>query len=93
MGEKKPGNQIKKNGHEISSKPGIDDEFVSGIRELILAARAVSKRSIDKIQVITCFEIGARIVEREQKGKARAQYGKQNTKFSNFLLFFIKGKT
>ncbi len=32
---------------------------------------------MDYIQVHTCFEIGRRIVEHEQKGSARAQYGKQ----------------
>ena len=32
---------------------------------------------MDYIQVHACFEIGRRIVEYEQKGSARAQYGKQ----------------
>ncbi len=47
------------------------------IRELILSARKAVVRNIDAIQVITSFEIGRRIVKHEQKGSARAQYGKQ----------------
>ncbi len=47
------------------------------IRELILTARTAVVRNVDAIQVITNFEIGRRIVEYEQKGQRRAQYGKQ----------------
>ncbi len=34
-------------------------------------------RSVDEIQVPTCWEIGRYIVEFEQEGQARATYGKQ----------------
>lgn len=47
------------------------------IRELIAAARKSIVRNIDTVQVITSFEIGRRIVEHEQKGALRAEYGKQ----------------
>lgn len=46
------------------------------IRELILSARKAAARTVDSIQVITNFEIGRRIVEHEQKGAHRAEYGK-----------------
>lgn len=46
------------------------------IRELILSARQAVVRSVDLIQVLTNFEIGRRIVEHEQMGKERAEYGK-----------------
>lgn len=46
------------------------------IRELITAARNTVVRNIDTIQVITNFEIGRRIVEQEQEGENRAEYGK-----------------
>jgi predicted nuclease of restriction endonuclease-like (RecB) superfamily len=52
----------------------------SEIRELILAARNTVARSIDTIQVVTCFEIGRRIVEHEQHGSERAAYGKETLK-------------
>ncbi|MBI4650456.1 DUF1016 domain-containing protein [Candidatus Desantisbacteria bacterium] len=47
------------------------------IRELILSARNTVVRNVDTIQVITSFEIGRRIVEYEQKGAFRAEYGKE----------------
>ena len=31
---------------------------------------------MDFIQVLTCFEIGRRLVQHEQQGKERAEYGK-----------------
>jgi predicted nuclease of restriction endonuclease-like (RecB) superfamily len=46
------------------------------IRELILAARKAVVHSVDLVQVVTNFEIGRRIVEYEQQGSERAQYGK-----------------
>lgn len=47
------------------------------IRELILSARNIAARGVDRLQVLTNFEIGRRIVEHEQKGSARAEYGRQ----------------
>lgn len=46
------------------------------IRNLIISARKAVVRNVDTIQVITNFEIGRRIVEYEQKGENRAEYGK-----------------
>lgn len=53
------------------------DHLLSEIRELILAARSAAGRSVNTIQVLTNFEIGRRIVNHEQKGTERAEYGKQ----------------
>lgn len=50
------------------------------IRDLILAARKAVVRSVDLIQVLTNFEIGRRIVEHEQMGKHRAEYGESTLK-------------
>lgn len=47
------------------------------VRELMLAARKAVVRNINTIQVIANFEIGRKIVDQEQKGAARAQYGEQ----------------
>lgn len=46
------------------------------IRKLIISARQAVVRNVNTIQVITNFEIGRRIVEHEQQGKKRAEYGK-----------------
>jgi predicted nuclease of restriction endonuclease-like (RecB) superfamily len=50
--------------------------LITEIREMILAARRAAVHSVDMIQVVTNFEIGRRIVEYEQQGSERAQYGK-----------------
>lgn len=46
------------------------------IRDLIQSARRAVAHSVDLIQVLTYFEIGRRIVEHEQGGEERAEYGK-----------------
>ena len=53
------------------------DTLLADIRGLILAARRAVVRSVDTLQVLTSFEIGHRIVEHEQQGAARAEYGKR----------------
>ena len=47
----------------------------SEVRELILSARHAAARVVNTLQVTTNFEIGRRIVEHEQKGAKRAEYG------------------
>lgn len=47
------------------------------LRELIQQARQQVLRSVDVIQVQTCWEIGRHIVEFEQNGAGRAEYGKR----------------
>jgi len=51
--------------------------FFEDIRGLIHSARAIVARGVDLVQVYTNFEIGRRIVEQEQKGKGRAEYGEE----------------
>ncbi len=48
----------------------------SSVRELIVSARRTVARGVDIVQVLTNFEIGRLIVEHEQQGKKRAEYGK-----------------
>ena len=50
--------------------------LISEIRAMILSARRAAVYSVDLIQVVTNFEIGRRIVEHEQQGEQRAEYGK-----------------
>jgi predicted nuclease of restriction endonuclease-like (RecB) superfamily len=45
------------------------------IRALVLSARQTIARGVDLLQVHTNYEIGRRIVEEEQQGKDRAEYG------------------
>jgi predicted nuclease of restriction endonuclease-like (RecB) superfamily len=47
------------------------------IRSLLLSARQTVARGVDLLQVRTNYEIGRRIVEQEQQGENRAEYGKE----------------
>jgi predicted nuclease of restriction endonuclease-like (RecB) superfamily len=51
-------------------------ELIHEIRDLIESARRAVVHSVDLIQVLTNFEIGRSIVEHEQGGTERAEYGK-----------------
>ena len=52
------------------------DALLVSIRDLILSARKTAFRSVNSLQVLTNYEIGRRIVEHEQQGAHRAEYGK-----------------
>lgn len=51
--------------------------LLQSIRELIQQARQQIKRSVNSTMVQTYWQIGRLIVENEQKGESRAEYGKQ----------------
>jgi predicted nuclease of restriction endonuclease-like (RecB) superfamily len=50
--------------------------LIGELRELINSARNAAARAISTLQVALNFAIGRRIVEHEQKGAKRAEYGK-----------------
>ena len=58
------------------SKPKKPVPLHEDIRALVLSARQTIARGVDLLQVHTNYEIGRRIVEGEQEGKKRAEYGK-----------------
>jgi hypothetical protein len=49
--------------------------LLHSLRDLIQNARQRALRAVDVVQVQTCWEIGRHIVEFEQGGAARAEYG------------------
>jgi predicted nuclease of restriction endonuclease-like (RecB) superfamily len=51
--------------------------LIKEIRDLVQSARRAVNRNVNNIQVATNFEIGRRIVEHEQQGNRRAEYGKR----------------
>jgi predicted nuclease of restriction endonuclease-like (RecB) superfamily len=66
----------------------INLDFYNKIAELLKNARSKVVQTVNKTMVYTYFEIGRTIVEEEQKGKERAEYGKQllkglSTKLTN----------
>ncbi len=52
-------------------------QLYASIRQLILDARQAVSRAVDTCQVMASFEIGRHIVEYEQQGAQRAEYGKR----------------
>ena len=67
----KPGTTIAK----PSGEPLLP--LVKEIRELVQSARRTASQNVNTLQVITNFEIGRRIVEYEQQGSKRAEYGER----------------
>ena len=51
--------------------------LITELRGLIQSARHAVATTVNTLQVLTNFEIGRRIVEHEQKGAERAEYGKE----------------
>lgn len=68
----------KKLSSKVPAKAVPEDGYagiVGGIVDLLEAARRASARSVNAIMTATYWEIGRRIVEREQSGERRAEYG------------------
>lgn len=59
------------------SKNITNTEFQNKIIELLQISRRQIVKTINTIMVTTYFDIGKMIVEEEQKGEGRAEYGKQ----------------
>ncbi len=51
------------------------DGLLDQLRTLIVQARRQALRAVDVVQVRTCWEMGRHIVESEQGGAERAEYG------------------
>jgi predicted nuclease of restriction endonuclease-like (RecB) superfamily len=51
------------------------ERLLGDLRALIQSARQKALRAVDLVQVRTCWEVGRHIVEFEQGGAARAEYG------------------
>ena len=52
-------------------------DLLDALRLLIQQGRQQALRAVDMVQVQTCWEVGRHILEFEQKGQARAAYGKK----------------
>lgn len=53
------------------------DDVLAGVVDLLESARRTSARTVNSIMTAAYWEIGRRIVECEQAGAERAEYGKQ----------------
>lgn len=61
----------------IQRKAADYDSVFSSVVELLDAARRASARVVNTLMTATYWEIGRRIVEHEQAGEKRADYGKE----------------
>jgi hypothetical protein len=59
----------------LQAAPVNLDSLLGQLRTLITQARQQALRAVDVVQVRTCWEMGRHIVEYEQGGAERAQYG------------------
>lgn len=60
---------------KIDNTSVVRQEFVTDIRQIINEARSNAVRSVDFCRVQMYWHLGKRILEEEQQGKARADYG------------------
>lgn len=60
----------------LHNQEGKETMFVNDLRTIVSAARDASYRMANLMQVAQNWLIGRRIVEQEQQGKIRAEYGK-----------------
>ena len=66
-----------KTGKPIQHKPADYNHVLSGVVELLDAARRASARVVNSLMTATYWEVGRRIVEHEQAGEKRAEYGEE----------------
>jgi hypothetical protein len=68
-------------GKQVKSKSPSNGEpllpLIKEIRDLVQSARRTAAQNVNTLQVVTNFEIGRRIVEYEQRGSRRAEYGER----------------
>ena len=63
--------------NKFTQSPQNYEAIRTGIVELLHAARSMAARNVNSLMTAAYWEIGKRIVQFEQKGEARADYGKQ----------------
>lgn len=82
--------------HSATGGIDVDDQAVrvllERIRKLVQTARTKAVTAINSVQVVSNFEIGRMIVEHEQAGARRAEYGKEVLKTLSERLMHEFGK-
>lgn len=70
----------------LHNQEGKETIFVNDLRTIVSAARDASYRMANLMQVAQNWLIGRRIVEQEQQGKIRAEYGKHIVELASQVL-------
>lgn len=61
-----------------AKKPmSLNDSFINEVKQIVKQARRQAYTAINSAMVKAYWEMGKRIVEEEQQGQTRANYGKQ----------------
>jgi len=60
----------------MSNHPSQDNELLDSVRELLAQSRQKIVTAVNTVMVQTYWQIGHLIVEHEQQGQSRAEYGK-----------------
>ena len=55
----------------------LSNNYINEVKEILKSARQKAYNTIDSVMVEAYWKIGRRIVEEEQNGKERAEYGKE----------------
>lgn len=74
------------------SNANLNADFITDLRNIVSTARNMSFRAANLMQVACNWLLGWRIVEQEQQGKARADYGKHVIKTASEHLTTEFGK-
>ena len=69
-----------------------DAQFISDIKAIVYTAKQKAYQAADLYQVVSNWLVGRRIVEQEQHGKERAQYGKHIVELASEALTAELGK-
>lgn len=80
------------NIHNDISISADDKQFISDIKAIVYTAKQKAYQAADIYQVISNWLVGRRIVEQEQHGQERAQYGKHIVELASEALTAEFGK-
>ena len=69
-----------------------DAQFISDIKAIVYTAKQKAYQAADIYQVVSNWLVGRRIVEQEQQGQERAQYGKHIVELASEALTAEFGK-
>ena len=69
-----------------------DAQFISDIKAIVYTAKQKAYQAADIYQVVSNWLVGRRIVEQEQHGQERAQYGKHIVELASEALTAEFGK-
>ena len=76
----------------LEKQDQLQDSFVSDLKKIANEARSQAYRAADHLLVVRNWLIGWRIVEQEQVGKERAEYGKKTIDVASQILTQEFGK-